>query len=1071
MANTIIRTNILSLNAHRNLGKVGNQQTRASQRLSSGFRINTAADDAAGLGISEKMRAQIRSLDRASLNAQDGMSLIQTAEGAMATINEMLIRLRELLVQAANDTNVHDPAALNQSDRIAIQDEIDQIMLEINSVAFRTEFNTRTLLDGSLSLDGVIRGGDWHTIDEVRINAPARITTLDQFLRMTDREPFVGSFADLLNRIGANLEGKTADQWIAVHASANFSGLEQALNAAMVGRWNQLEIKSGLSFRNANDLLNSFVQGLHNPNALRPGNMVGTAQQSFSGWADFLANANPNLGAASFARAVSQTGGEQLYQALIRTGFQGLDGNSTFSDVRNIFYRMGGASAPGWGLGGLRDDLFDALSYVGPGRTRSWLENRVLGASGFSFSAATAAVDTFSIEAASVEPAIVTPLSTPPNATPDRTININALTGTIPPGTHDGWHFLNGILHITGDGDFQINGTGVATTNRIEVAAGATVNIGLNNVNVNTGAGAALYMQGATVELWLVGNNTMITTHINSAGIQTTGGTLTIEGVGELTSIGGPPQHHPDGAVTGGGAGIGGGVDADGGNITIRNGIITASTTGIAGGFSNAAGIGGGGGIGASLGSGTNHSGNITIYGGTIISTGGSGAGIGNGTDGFGGNITINGGNIVASSGFGSGAGIGGGIRGYVNNITINNGDIEATSMFGAGIGSGPTQDNGGTITINGGSVTAISTFSGAGIGGGAQGAGGTIIITGGFVEAISTGVGGAGIGGGVTGGGGGGAGNITISGGEVRASSSNGPSVGGLGGVNLIISGGLLDIPNGQWIGNEVVPAGINGRTTYTNGNLPPTIAQILSGVVDANGNPLRQVQVPINQWNYIPGDRFIRTVIIYGITFAVDAIIDRNGELFIWIPESIVEPPGPDPSDPDDLWEIFVNRYLTADSEITQREIWLANPEERERGLPLWFQIGANSGQGILVGINGMTTRDLGYPHDLINMIDVENPSGIPISGQIDLIDNALTHVNRERSFLGAVQNRLEFAKLGLDISSENLSAANSRIRDADMAREMMRLTQANVLQQAAISMLAQANQAPNDVLQLLQ
>jgi flagellin len=153
----VVRTNTLALNAHRNLGNVGRQQANASARLSSGFRINSAADDAAGLGISEKMRAQIRGLDQASRNAQDGISLIQTAEGAMSTINEMVVRIRELVVQAANDTNAHDDtdaASWSQSDRTRIQDEINQLMSEIDATANRTEFNTRTLLDGSLDSTG-----------------------------------------------------------------------------------------------------------------------------------------------------------------------------------------------------------------------------------------------------------------------------------------------------------------------------------------------------------------------------------------------------------------------------------------------------------------------------------------------------------------------------------------------------------------------------------------------------------------------------------------------------------------------------------------------------------------------------------------------------------------------------------------------------------------------------------------------------------------------------------------------------------------------------------------------------
>ncbi|MCL2198420.1 MAG: hypothetical protein FWB80_05815 [Defluviitaleaceae bacterium] len=147
MSNMVVRTNVFALNAHRNLTNVGLHQRQAAQRLSSGFRINSAADDAAGLAISESMRAQIRGLDQASINAQDGVGLIQTAEGAMATVSEMVIRIRELLVQAANDT-------YTVPQRGMIQTEIDQLMTEINDVTFRTEFNTRTLLDGGLSGGG-----------------------------------------------------------------------------------------------------------------------------------------------------------------------------------------------------------------------------------------------------------------------------------------------------------------------------------------------------------------------------------------------------------------------------------------------------------------------------------------------------------------------------------------------------------------------------------------------------------------------------------------------------------------------------------------------------------------------------------------------------------------------------------------------------------------------------------------------------------------------------------------------------------------------------------------------------
>jgi flagellin len=136
------------------------------------------------------------------------------------------------------------------------------------------------------------------------------------------------------------------------------------------------------------------------------------------------------------------------------------------------------------------------------------------------------------------------------------------------------------------------------------------------------------------------------------------------------------------------------------------------------------------------------------------------------------------------------------------------------------------------------------------------------------------------------------------------------------------------------------------------------------------------------------------------------------------------------------------------------------------------MWFQIGANTMQGMVLQLEGIHTGVLGGGRgDLAMLIDVREHSGIPISEQLEIIDIAEGIVNAQRAQLGAVQNRLEFTRQSLDNSSENLSAAESRVRDTDMAREMMRFTQAQVLQQAGISMLAQANQLPASILQLLQ
>ena len=141
----IVQHNITSMNANRQLGIVGGNLAKATEKLSSGYRINRAADDAAGLAISEKMRSQVRGLNRASDNAQDGISLIQTAEGALDQKHAILQRTRELVVQASN-TAVMDSGT---ADVQKIQDEIDKLKEEYNRIDTDTEFNKKTLLDGN----------------------------------------------------------------------------------------------------------------------------------------------------------------------------------------------------------------------------------------------------------------------------------------------------------------------------------------------------------------------------------------------------------------------------------------------------------------------------------------------------------------------------------------------------------------------------------------------------------------------------------------------------------------------------------------------------------------------------------------------------------------------------------------------------------------------------------------------------------------------------------------------------------------------------------------------------------
>ena len=140
----VVQHNLSAMNTNRQMGVVTSALQKSTEKLSSGYKINRAGDDAAGLSISEKMRSQIRGLNKASDNAQDGISLIQVAEGALNETHSILQRMNELATQAANDTNT-------STDRTAIKAEIDQLTSEINRIQSTTQFNTQNLLDGKFT--------------------------------------------------------------------------------------------------------------------------------------------------------------------------------------------------------------------------------------------------------------------------------------------------------------------------------------------------------------------------------------------------------------------------------------------------------------------------------------------------------------------------------------------------------------------------------------------------------------------------------------------------------------------------------------------------------------------------------------------------------------------------------------------------------------------------------------------------------------------------------------------------------------------------------------------------------
>ena len=246
-----INTNIVSINAQRNLGLSGNSLSTSMQRLSSGLRVNSAKDDAAGLAIAERMNTQIRGLTVAARNANDGISLAQTAEGALGKVGDMLQRMRELAVQASNATN-------SASDRAALQAEVDQMVGEIDRVAKQTTFNGQSLLNGGFA-GGLFQVGA-NAGDNITVNAitnatakglakidyaenvanvtAAKITDFDTAIKAGELSLSVGgqkvelgaiaaakSGEERLGQVVAAINNKTADTGVTAFLSKESSGV------------------------------------------------------------------------------------------------------------------------------------------------------------------------------------------------------------------------------------------------------------------------------------------------------------------------------------------------------------------------------------------------------------------------------------------------------------------------------------------------------------------------------------------------------------------------------------------------------------------------------------------------------------------------------------------------------------------------------------------------------------------------------------------------------------------------------------------------------------------------------
>lgn len=226
----VVQHNLTAANTNRQLGITTNGLQKSTEKLSSGYKINRAADDAAGLSISEKMRNQIRGLNKASDNAQDGISLVQTAEGALNEVHSMLQRMSELAVQASNDTN-------QTVDRTALQSEVAQLQTEIRRVADTTQFNKQNILNGDFTSKNIQVGANANeligiSITDVKTTVSNAIDAGTKVNTFTDAQTAITNIQNSITALSTQRSTLGAIQNRLEHTTANLDNISENTQAA-----------------------------------------------------------------------------------------------------------------------------------------------------------------------------------------------------------------------------------------------------------------------------------------------------------------------------------------------------------------------------------------------------------------------------------------------------------------------------------------------------------------------------------------------------------------------------------------------------------------------------------------------------------------------------------------------------------------------------------------------------------------------------------------------------------------------------------------------------------------------
>ena len=1171
-----IRTNVTSLNSHRKLKRVGVGQTRASQRLSSGFRVNSAADDAAGLGISEKMRAQIRGLDQAWRNAQDGISLIQTAEGGIATINDMVIRMRELVVQAANDTNVHENNNLSQSDRLRIQDEIDQLIAEIDELAMRLEFNTMPLLSGQFARPNPSGAS----------GASGASAPLSAGILPTAQQLVEAAYAQYAAEVGdgATVQGiqpanapiptvviNYGDLVVGNHGTWSFSaagvltlhgeGQVFQINGANMGALDRITVQSGTT---SSVILNNvhistttgaaFAMGGATVDMWLMGNNTMTSVSPFpptAAWDGAHTRAGVEVTGWNAARTAVLTGHLTINDA---TGTGALVANGAHSRADH----HGGAAGIGGQGSNLRAGTPGGTIIINGGNITANGGSGHGAAAGAGIGAGGGIGGHASAGNITVNGGIVRATGgsmwPPPGvasnsgntSTPGSVSNAAAIGGSgvgganLPSGgasvvINGGLveipsdHWIGGGQNPMGhmppnNGTTAINGGNLSIANpvstirsgathagqpafRVEIVlydngpvplgahTAVTYTIGGLTVNAITDSAGRLFMYLPTSMAGSEGSMTiggvtysatlaMSANHLNVLTLTTaaTGGpdAPTITGPippsqtvyvndpeGDLQQLSVTVSEPPTGATqtiqwfrrdtaTGTSTAVGTNslthtpsAGAEGQfeyYVVVTNHVTVGTNHALIGGY--AVDISDWPWIFIDSGSVTFSVDDLSdvptsIPGGYIVSDGSGGA-----------IINADSGEVVHLP---SGGGVINQIfttTSSVATVTVNpiatggpdvptitgpippsqtvhindpEGDLQDLTITVSAPPDGATQtiqweryEDGTWVQISGATGTTFTPPTGS-IGTTQYRAVVTNSVTGEPTNILGTAT----------------SGTATVT---VIPAATGGPDAPTITGPIPPSQTVYVNDPEGDLqnltITVSAPPEG--GTQTIQWERYEDGAWVVISGATGATFTPPTGTV----------GTTQYRAVVTNSISGEILGTATSGTATVTVIPEN-----GGNNGNGDNGGDNQIPRPPAV------------------TGRPLWFHLGANANQGVRLYIEAMDALTLGllniYGNPVINVLQ---ESGFDISPLLNILDAALAHATAQRSVLGAMQNRLEFTTENLSIASENLSAANSRIRDADMALEMMRLTAENILQQAATSILAQANQQPQAVLQLL-